>query len=192
MSSSSSVSSSSSSPMPAAKSPSNKRGKNEKKEINLNSGVICSSIKSSSNGNENSKSSSSNIHQDSVKRNESCNSQNSEKKKKDVINCNGNTKTLNSFRTNKTEESKPSSDTLSNILSEKITSSAGSVTQPPTAKEELDYLANVLDFSVTYTNFPQKNKTDIVTLVKLTTNPPKVNIDNKYLSCSLATVHSFS
>ena len=176
MSSSSSVSSSSSSPMPAAKSSSNKRGKNEKKESNSNSGVISSSIKSSSNGNEHSKSSSSNIHLDSVKRSESCNSQNSENKKKDVINCNGNTKTLNSFRTNKTEENKPSSDTLSNNLSEKITSSGGSIKQPPTAKEELDYLANVLDFSVTYTNFPQKNKTDIVTLVKLTTNPPKVNI----------------
>jgi hypothetical protein len=79
---------------------------------------------------------------------------------------------LSSFRTKKTEENKTSSDSLSNC--EKISSSDGSLKQPPTAKEELDYLANVLDFSVTYTNFPQKNKTDIVTLVKLTTNPPKV------------------
>jgi hypothetical protein len=154
--------------MPTTKSPSNKRGKHEKKESNSKAEVISSSIKSTSNGNENSKSSSSNIHQDSVKRSESCKSQNSENKKKDVINCNGNTNTLNSFRTNKVEENETSSDTLSNILSEKNTSSGGSVKQPPTAKEELDYLANVLDFSVTYTNFPQKNKTDIVTLVKLT------------------------
>jgi hypothetical protein len=162
--------------MPTTKSPSNKRGKNDKKESNSNAGVISSSIKSSSNGKESSNSSSSNIHQDSVKRSESCKSQNSENKKKDVINCNGNTKTLNSFRTNKTEENKTSSDTLSNNLSEKITSSGGSARQPPTAKEELDSLANMLDFTVTYTNFPQKNKTDIVTLVKLTTNPPKVSI----------------
>ena len=81
---------------------------------------------------------------------------------------------LNNFK-KKEEEKETSSDTLSSILSKRSHSSTGgSVKQPPTAIEELDYLASVLDFSVTYTNFPQKNKTDIVTLVKLTTSPPKV------------------
>ena len=49
-------------------------------------------------------------------------------------------------------------------------------------KEELQYLSQVLGFQVTYTDFPQKanNKTntavpEFITLVKLSTKPPKVS-----------------
>ena len=48
-------------------------------------------------------------------------------------------------------------------------------------KEELQYLSQVLGFHVTYTDFPQKanNKAntavpEFITLVKLSTKPPKV------------------
>lgn len=44
-------------------------------------------------------------------------------------------------------------------------------------KEELQYLSEVLGFQVTYTDFPQKNtskKAEFITLVKLSTKPPKV------------------
>ena len=110
------------------------------------------------------------------------------KSKSDVINCNGNS--ADSFRNSMkaaTEKEKVSvplavavnvtKTTAAEIRCKNSSSKAdGGIKQPPTSKEELDYLASVLDFSVTYTNFPQKNKTDIVTLVKLTTNPPKVCI----------------
>ena len=173
MSSSSSVSSSSSSPLPTSKTPSNRRSKNNKKDNISKEEVISSSQEASSKSSENNKSSSSIITQDHTKSSEICSSPFSEDKKKDVINCNGNTNSLDSFRKMTTEES--TSDTLSNLqTNNKPSSLEGSVKRSPTAKEELDYLASVLDFSVTYTNFPQKNKTDVVTLVKLTTNPPKV------------------
>jgi hypothetical protein len=52
-------------------------------------------------------------------------------------------------------------------------------------KEELQYLAQVLGFNVTYTDFPQKataaagsakkaTNAEFITLVKLSTKPPKV------------------
>lgn len=43
-------------------------------------------------------------------------------------------------------------------------------------KEELQYLAEALGFQVTYTDFPQKAtaKSEFITLVKLSTKPPKV------------------
>lgn len=43
-----------------------------------------------------------------------------------------------------------------------------------TPQEELEDLANLLEFKVLYTVIPSKNKTDVVTLVKLATTPPKV------------------
>lgn len=182
MSSSSSISSSSSSPLPTTKSSSNsKKGKNnEKKEDGLK--VSTSSLKKpSSNGSTNSgsnKSSSSNNHQEETVKNsnEICtNKKNSSDKKKSAVNCNGNTKNnVNSVRDIVEEKDTKPDSSLTNIRSKKTNSSGGSVKQPPTAIEELESLASMLDFSVTYTNFPQKNKTDIVTLVKLTTNPPKV------------------
>ena len=182
MSSSSSISSSSSSsPLPTTKSSSNsKKGKNEKKEEG--SKVSISSVKKpTSNGSTNSgsnKSSSSNNHQEETVKNsnENCtNKKNSSDKKKSAVNCNGNTKNnVNSVRDIVQEKGTKPDSSLPNIRSKKSNSFGGSVKQPPTAIEELNSLASMLDFSVTYTNFPQKNKTDIVTLVKLTTNPPKV------------------
>jgi hypothetical protein len=133
--------------------------------------VISSSHEASSKGSsENNKNSSSVIitHDHSS---EISSGPSSEDKRKDVINCNGNTNSLDSFR-KITEEKESEKDTLSTILSN--TTLESSVKRSPTAKEELDYLASALDFSVSYTSFPQKNKTDVVTLVKLTTNPPKV------------------
>ena len=81
---------------------------------------------------------------------------------------------MNSVRDIVQEKGTKLDSSLPNIRNKKSNSFGGSVKQPPTAVEELNSLASMLDFSVTYTNFPQKNKTDIVTLVKLTTNPPKV------------------
>ena len=60
-------------------------------------------------------------------------------------------------------------------------------------KEELQYLSQVLGFQVTYTDFPQKanNKTntavpEFITLVKLSTKPPKVSKKKlAYLTSSL-------
>ena len=182
MSSSSSISSSSSSsPLPTTKSSSNsKKGKNEKKEEG--SKVSISSVKKpTSNGSTNSgsnKSSSSNNHQEETVKNsnENCtNKKNSSDKKKSAVNCNGNTKNnVNSVRDIVQEKGTKLDSSLPNIRNKKSNSFGGSVKQPPTAVEELNSLASMLDFSVTYTNFPQKNKTDIVTLVKLSTNPPKV------------------
>jgi len=50
-------------------------------------------------------------------------------------------------------------------------------------KEELQYLSEALGFQVTYTEFPQKNTSaamkksapEFITLVKLSTKPPKVS-----------------
>ena len=50
-------------------------------------------------------------------------------------------------------------------------------------KEELKYLSEALGFQVTYTDFPQKTsatatqtkKPEFITLVKLSTKPPKVS-----------------
>ena len=184
MSSSSSVSSSSSSPLPTTKTLSNNRIKNEKIENLSKSEITSSSIKASSNaGVENKKSSSLNINQDNAKTKDMPRTKKSEEKKKEVVNCNGNTgNSKNTYRKKNYDEQKETdSDTLSNVSCKTSNSSGGSVKKPPTAKEELDYLASVLDFSVTYTNFPQKNKPDIVTLVKLTTRPPKVININIYL-----------
>ena len=185
MSSSSSVSSSSSSPLPTAKTLSNNRTKNEKKENLSKAEITSSSIKASSNaGVENKKSSSLNINQDNAKTKDMPRTKKSEEKKKEVVNCNGNTgNSKNTHRKKNYDEQKETdSDTLSNVSCKTSNSSGGSAKKPPTAKEELDYLASVLDFSVTYTNFPQKNKPDIVTLVKLTTRPPKVININIYIS----------
>ena len=42
-------------------------------------------------------------------------------------------------------------------------------------KEELQYLAEAVGFQVTFTDFPQKAaKSEFITLVKLSTKPPKV------------------
>ena len=176
MSSSSSVSSSSSSPLPTSKTPSNRKSKNNKKDNFPKKEVVSSSGESFSNSSENKRGSSSIITNDHTKSNANCSSTPTDDKKKDVINCNGNTNSLDSFR-KVTEEKESASDTLSATLSNKTSTLGENVKRSPTsAKEELKYLASVLDFSVTYTSFPQKNKTDVVTLVKLTTNPPKVNI----------------
>ena len=178
MSSSSSISSSSSSPLPTTKSSSNnKKAKNERKEDGAKNSTTSSLKKPSSNGSTNKSSSSNNHQEETVKSsNEICTNKknSSDKKKSTTVNCNGNTKTsVNSVRDNNVEEKESISEkTLQNVRSKKV--SGASVKQPPTAIEELYSLASMLDFSVTYTNFPQKNKTDIVTLVKLTTNPPKV------------------
>jgi len=55
-------------------------------------------------------------------------------------------------------------------------------------KEELQYLSQVLGFQVTFTDFPQKkqapgsankNQPEFITLVKLSTKPPKVNYSKR-------------
>ena len=46
------------------------------------------------------------------------------------------------------------------------------------AKLELDALSKVLEFQVNYKTFPTKGpSSDVVTLVTLKTNPPKVSVD---------------
>ena len=174
MSSSSSVSSSSSSPLPSAKSPSNQKSKNNRKDENSPK-EVCSSHDALAKNKQQSKSFSLLKNNDQTKVGKNCVGPSAADKTTDVINCNGNTSSSDSFKT-VAREKRSSSDTLSAIISNKNSPSSiqGSPKQPPTPKEELFYLASVLDFSVTYTNFPQKNNTDVVTLVKLTTNPPKV------------------
>ena len=57
------------------------------------------------------------------------------------------------------------------------TASEAKILEP---KEELQYLSEVLGFVVTFTDFPQKsaaskNSPEFITLVKLSTKPPKVS-----------------
>ena len=72
-------------------------------------------------------------------------------------------------------------------------------------KEELQYLSEVLGFVVTFTDFPQKSATkstaasasastgsknspEFITLVKLSTKPPKVSRTNLAWGCTIQTV----
>ena len=70
-------------------------------------------------------------------------------------------------------------------------------------KEELQYLSEVLGFVVTFTDFPQKsasagsasansagskNSPEFITLVKLSTKPPKVSRTNLAWGCTIQTV----
>ena len=53
---------------------------------------------------------------------------------------------------------------------------AGSAASALAAKLELDALSKVLEFQVNYKTFPTKgSSSDVVTLVTLKTNPPKVS-----------------
>ena len=80
---------------------------------------------------------------------------------------------------------RPSSSTSNERISNGFTGSQKTVDEDYTKvcepKEELQYLSQVLGFHVTYTDFPQKanNKAntavpEFITLVKLSTKPPKV------------------
>ena len=82
---------------------------------------------------------------------------------------------------------RPSSSTSNERISNGFTGSQKTVddeeynTKVCEPKEELQYLSQVLGFHVTYTDFPQKanNKAntavpEFITLVKLSTKPPKV------------------
>ena len=82
---------------------------------------------------------------------------------------------------------RPSSSTSNERISNGFTGSQKTVddeeynTKVCEPKEELQYLSHVLGFHVTYTDFPQKanNKAntavpEFITLVKLSTKPPKV------------------
>ena len=67
-------------------------------------------------------------------------------------------------------------------------------------KEELQYLSEALGFQVTYTEFPQKNTSaamkksvpEFITLVKLSTKPPKVSDSIEAFSTELVYCNSMA
>merc|ERR1719225_1190187 len=94
---------------------------------------------------------------------------------------------LDNSSSRKNDEVRPSSSTSNERISNGFTGSQKTVddeeynTKVCEPKEELQYLSHVLGFHVTYTDFPQKanNKAntavpEFITLVKLSTKPPKV------------------